>query len=522
MLVPIQSVRRVLGALLLTLAATAAFALHGPPPDISIPLDALDFQPPMQQFMLAGSSMLTVDFVDNTHLLLTFEVHTLLKRIPGDPPDDEDRNVRALLLELPAGRVLARTEWRTHDRGQYLWNLGHGRFLLRIRDTLTTIAPLAHLSTDAFQQTPFIHVLDRRLGAIQLTPEADVLTVETTARPSSQADPLAAPDPDPVQVNFYRLVEPSDPSGKLGVIYAGTGRTNKLGTFPITTSGYLETLDQGHQHWAFNFNTYAGQTWELAAFDSTCRPIPILVSHTEFVAFGCHNTPRPQILGGFNFRGDQMWQQGVFGDYLAPRFLFAPDGGRFAFGRIVTNTPLVDQTQPLDPAVISSETVVVYQTESGRQLLKVDCNPVEIAGENFALSPDGLRLAVINNGALEIYNLPALNAKDQSDLRLVEASAPKPSNLPVHLGAAPQSTTASASEATAPPPQPQPNQAQPQTMPAKPSPTQQSTAATTPSPQSQPAATAEVTEGDQPPEHRKRPTLYTLPTDPQNSQSDGR
>ena len=50
----------------------------------------------------------------------------------------------AVLLELPTGKVLARTTWRLHDHAQYLWNLGHGHFLLRIRDTLTTFAPLAN------------------------------------------------------------------------------------------------------------------------------------------------------------------------------------------------------------------------------------------------------------------------------------------------------------------------------------------------------------------------------------------
>lgn len=521
--VPAQLVRRVLAALVLALAATAAFAAHGPQPDISIPLAALDFQPPTQEFMLAGSSMLTLDFVDNQHLLLTFEVHTLLKRIPGDPPTDQDRNIRALLLELPAGRVLARTEWRLHDRGQYLWNLGHGHFLLRIRDTLTTIAPLANVSTGAFQQTPFIRVLDRRIGAMMLTPEADVLTVETrpdtsAAIASDSAGPPLPPDPDPVQVNFYRLPAPSEPAGKVPIVYAGAGRTNKLGTFPITAAGYLETLDQGHQHWAFNFGTFAGQTWELGAFDSTCRPIPIFVSHSEFIAFGCHNTPRPQVLGGFNMRGDQMWQQGVFGDYLAPSFAFAPASGRFAFGRIVTTTPLIDETQPLDPQLISSQTVVVYQAESGKQILKVDCSPVEVAGENFALSPDGLSLGVIRNGAVEIYKLPELTRKEQSDLKLAEAAAPKPSDIPVHLGATPRPTTASAPEKPAPAATP----AQRQTASAPPEQTQpQKPAAQQQAPSVPPATTtsADSTQGSQQPEHRKPPTLYTLPTDPQNHNS---
>lgn len=505
--VPSQFARRILAALLALTAA--AFAARGPEPDISIPLNTLSFQNPTQDFMLAGSSMLTLSFVDNQHLLLTFEDHSLLKRIPNDPPTDQDRNIRALLLELPAGRILARTDWRLHDRGQYLWNLGHGHFLLRVRDTLTTFAPLSNLVTgDAFHQTPFINVLDRHIGALMLTPDADVLTVETKSdapavAASDSADP-ATPDPDPVQVNFYRIAA-AQPDSKLHAIYAGAGRTNKFGNFLITTAGYLDILDQGHQHWAFNFDTFSGQTWELAAFDSTCRPIPIFISHSEFIAFGCHNTPTPQVLGGFNMHGDQMWQQGVFGDYLAPRFSFSPASGRFAFGRIITTTPLADPNEELVPAQISSETVVVYQTESGKQILKLDCSPVEVSGENFALSPDGLSLAIIRNDALEIYKLPELNRKEQSDLKLAEAAAPKSSDLPVHIGTPAPSPAANSTEAAAIP--------QSQSQPAPP--TQPAQTATRQTPPAQTSA-ADADPDAQQPEHRKPPTLYTLPTDPQN------
>ena len=43
-------------------------------------------------------------------------------------------------------------------------------------------------------------------------------------------------------------------------------------------------LDQGRQHWAFNFDTFTGKTLELAAFDSSCRPTPLFVSQSEFIA----------------------------------------------------------------------------------------------------------------------------------------------------------------------------------------------------------------------------------------------
>ena len=72
--------------------------------------------------------MLTLHYLDNRHLLFTFGVHRLMERIANDPPDDQDRMVEAVLVEVPSGQVLARTDWRFHDNGQYLWTLATGGF----------------------------------------------------------------------------------------------------------------------------------------------------------------------------------------------------------------------------------------------------------------------------------------------------------------------------------------------------------------------------------------------------------
>src|SRR5215471_10947803 len=98
------------------LAAAPAMwgAGRGPQPAISIPLEPLGYAAASTEFMLAGSSMLTVHFVDEQHLLLTYSVKRLMKRLPDCPPEDQDRTIAAVLLELPSGKELARTEWRLH------------------------------------------------------------------------------------------------------------------------------------------------------------------------------------------------------------------------------------------------------------------------------------------------------------------------------------------------------------------------------------------------------------------------
>ena len=131
-------------------------------------------------------------------------------------------------------------------------------------------------------------------------------------------------------------------------------------------------------------------------------------------------------------RGEEMWEQGLFGDFMAPSIAYAPAGGRFALSRVTLRSSAIAD-QPISSDQVSGQNVVVYQTGTGKQLLRSDCSPVERAGQNFTLSPNGLALAVVHNDAIEIYNLPPLTTKDESDLKLAHSIAPPENNLPVRF-----------------------------------------------------------------------------------------
>jgi hypothetical protein len=225
------------------------------------------------------------------------------------------------------------------------------------------------------------------------------------------------------------------------------------GRIPANSAGYISVVDQGQQHWAFDFNTYDGKKKELAPFDSTCRPSPILVSRGQFVAFGCHLSHTPQVIGGFNMRGEEMWEQSMQETYLAPSFSYATAAGRFAFSRMLTHTSLVtDET--ISPELVVGQSIIVYQTETGRQILHVDATPVARAGQNFALSPDGLSLAVIRTDALEIYSLPPLTGKEREAVKLAEEAAPRAEGAPssAALGETPLGSSAEPAAITSPEP----------------------------------------------------------------------
>ena len=85
-----------------------------------------------------------------------------------------------VLLELPTGKVLARTTWHFRDHGQYLFPIAHGRFLLRTREKLVILAPLLHLAVGKpFAEEPFLE-FKRKIGYVSVSPGGDLLMIETT------------------------------------------------------------------------------------------------------------------------------------------------------------------------------------------------------------------------------------------------------------------------------------------------------------------------------------------------------
>jgi hypothetical protein len=415
---------------------------------IRIPLESLGYQPLLGDLMAAGSPMLTVNFVDKDHLLVTFEVRRLMKREIDPPPGDDDRMIGGYLVELPAGKVLAQTEWRMHDRQQYLWPLGDGRFLLRVRDSLTLLAPREAANPEAaLDGTPILQS-GRHIVAILVSPDKRILTLETTARTAREgeaADENGAPlDPtnrSPVQINFYRLHSSDDSPGQLVIAAAGAIRARSTIALPMTTAGFLDVEQDGKDAWLFDFDEHAGKVDPLAEWETSCFPRATFVGPSEFVAFGCRGSEDKPEFAAFNLKGELEWQQTFYDSYVAPVFSFAPAAGRFALGRMLTAGSL-DASIALSSAAVTGQDVRVYQSYSGKQIFRIDCTPVERSGENFALSEDGLRLAVIRqmtvhrpatkedeaytyqSTGVEVYTLPPLTDKDEAEVAKGRSAAP--------------------------------------------------------------------------------------------------
>lgn len=539
-----------LAAAALLFVSVRLFAAGSPPP-LRLPFQSLGIQLLDASSGLGPVAPTTVHFVDDRHVLVTYSVRRLMKRIPDDPPEDNDHTIAAVLIDLDTGKAVARHEWRLHDYQRFMWPLGHGRFLVRQRNNFTTLAPLAHLASGKpFEESPFLK-FDRRIVAVLLSPEADFLTVETgpalqpapkpkkkspmadfnaAIAPPSNATPGPEPDSEPeeptlhrsgeakIQIIFFRISYSSDGESTASPRIAGRAVSEQPVVVPLNANGYISTVPEPKSKahgstsgWETDYNTFTGKVYELPLYNSSCQPSGTMVSRSELVVFGCRAKDSQRYFAAFNLLGEEMWEKGLYDPAPMPVLGFSPGSGRLAVNRLIVSTAAPDENLvQLAHDHATSQTIDVYQINSGRQLLHLLVTPIEVASQNFSISPDGMGLAVVNNGAIEVYELPEPTAKERADNKKVLAAAPVDAEVPIQLGA--QQTT-SADDLTSPVP--------PAAAPAA---SARSVAAGQALPaEADQAAQPPKTLGDAPPEApRKPPTLYNEPGDnvPANSQQD--
>jgi hypothetical protein len=437
-------------------AAQAAGASRPGDKPLLIPVGPLGFQVLPLRFLSTTATMYTVHFLDEKHLLFTFTVRSLLKRLPDAEPDDDDRNVKAVLLELPTGKVLAQTEWRLRDHDRYLWPLGNGRFLLRTRSHLSVIDPLRNLAAgEAFKRQELLEFKQREIAYLTVTPSGDLLSVETLPKKKEQLTGVAAdmaalaatetdersgkivirPAAPPVNIYFFRLAaENADGSGRLIARAAGLVGAPNLISLPVTGDGWLDINKESAGSWTFDFVTHANKRLELAAYDTSCAPRPFFFSRSEFLALGCRGSSDRMELSYFNLKGEEPWIAALSGTQVSPEIVAAPAAGRFALGRTLLGSEVTD-TENLTAEELASQEISVMQNYDGRVLLKVSATPIQRAGQNFDLSASGMEFAVLRDGNLEVYSLPGLTGKDRKELDVAEGMAPARENEPIRLNA---------------------------------------------------------------------------------------
>ncbi len=367
-----------------------------PQADFRIPVAPLGYVAPSSFYLTARLSSISLDFIDNDRLLFTFRVAGLMKRMPDDPPDDEDQTIRALVLELPDGKVTAKSEWRVHDRSRYLWRMADGKFLLRQRSSL-------YLTDRSLALLPYISS-PYPLESVQVSPDRSLIVMEAKSSKesgstlASTAPTLgdAAPERKPVQIFILRAA-----TRKL----IARAETLDAVEVPMLGEGHLLAVAGRQNQWLIRYAPFAGDERTLTEVESACHPTEEPVSKDVTLVMTCPRSGDDHLVSAVNAEGKKLWQQRWESRYIWPTFQLTQDGSRFAYSSLQVSHP-IGPMDPIDETSIQNQMVGVFDTATGQLRLVKNATPILSAGQNYALSPDGSRFAILREGAIEIYNLP--------------------------------------------------------------------------------------------------------------------
>jgi hypothetical protein len=198
-------------------------------------------------------------------------------------------------------------------------------------------------------------------------------------------------------------------SGKVMLV----SRVRNVVELPINPDGYLETLRSTGRDWVLNLNYFTGGSRILGKVESSCQPPVMFVSRTEVVA----NTCSPQggrKLVAISTEGRRLWDAVSSPTQVWPMLAMAPDGSRFVRETLTVSHP-VDAYSPLSFDDVTGQLVEVYDAAQGTRQLMAPASPILDGGGNVAISPSGERIAILNAGAIQVYELPPSPAAAAND-----------------------------------------------------------------------------------------------------------
>jgi hypothetical protein len=357
--------------------------------------------------MLSARAFSSLDFIDAHHLLFTFHQARLLHREENPGKLENDQIIRAVVLEIPGGKVVESTEWRMHDKIRYLWPLGEGKFLVRQRNSYA-------LTDVSLKLQPYIEV-STPVFATEVSPDGSVIVIEHefekhTPEQHKRLDDQAAQfgDPSPVEDTQITLINSSSREVLAAV------HTELPIHVPVTTNGYVGvTRGKGEDQFTVRFIPLEGKETVLGKVASTCTPRENFLNRKALVIESCGPKSTDVFLDAWTIEGKKLWNATRDGRLVWPSFVYSRTGDRFAESVLRITHP-IDLADSLLDEDVREQLVQVFDAETGALLMTTNASPILTGGQNFALSGDGQRLVVLREGAIQIFDVPQLPAAEKT------------------------------------------------------------------------------------------------------------
>jgi hypothetical protein len=172
---------------------------------------------------------------------------------------------------------------------------------------------------------------------------------------------------------------------------------------PVTANGLFEVLTAPRDQWVVNMRAFHGAEHEIATIHSLCPPVVQAISNTIWMATTCSKGDQKSSQG-YDLQGTLLWKIAFAADQYDPRLITIANGSHFAIESLRLKRPHA-ALDPLTKEDVDGEDIDIYDSLNGVRIATFQTSPAYTGGRNVDFSADGTRMAVLHDGAIEIYSL---------------------------------------------------------------------------------------------------------------------
>jgi len=374
-------------------------------PTRQIDLAKLGYQGLSEEGRLMTTANVTVNFVDDTHVLFTFNPKKLFQRDPACPPSHKDRIIQAQVIDLETGAVVRQASWYLHDERRYLWPLGDGHFLLRKLDSLYVLDQDLH--------EKLLLASPKQLLWTGVTPDGKQIMVETAVDASGKVKDAAKAK---VRIDFLD-------ANSLAV--QRTIRISQVMPLEATSLGFGDAVrGMDGKIWLVRFGSGAKDRNDITRVRSGCVPDLKFPTYNTMFVGRCSAAGSDYSVSVFTLTGHFLWREKWSQHRYEPIMERSEDGSRIAIstlmGSAADGTPVPeDQDWPQ-----VQQSIRIMDAATGTRVLAMKSASAILKGQNFTLSPNGTQFAVLDGSALELFDLPAMSTDERVKYVALQADAP--------------------------------------------------------------------------------------------------
>jgi hypothetical protein len=358
-----------------------------------IPLRQFGFLPRVLATVSDFDYDTAVAYLSQDELLVSFKARQLLPRSPEIDDPLGCRFIRAVAIDLKTKKVLRVVGWMIPDHKQYLWRTGNGRVIVHVGDELRVYGAALRLEHRIVVGGPlsFLAIAPDGLSLVfGVVRERHSSELHRLVASETRAEPEEDVEVKMLDANFatqHTMMRSSRASAPL-----------------LIDAGEILLRRQDENHWAVLIHQWGEQEKTLLHTASECRPEVSILSEDVLFVRGCMDTGGKWYVA-LRSDGRQILKKTSTAGEL-PRHASADTAGDAFVIATPRMAPGMVAALYFRPADLEGENLSVYSARDGKLRFSTFIKAPAPSHQEFALSPKGDELAVVQGGHVSLIALP--------------------------------------------------------------------------------------------------------------------